>query len=111
MEGKINISKELIQIGILTPVIKKFIKFLVTFDVYDDFLKMVTILREKGYRKSPKYHMDPSEILMFYLGSRLNPYYFFYEGYFEIDVRFYKLPDQKFWRIVNEMWREYLNTY
>lgn len=111
MEEKINIAEELMRIGMLTPVIKKFIKFLVTFDVYDVFLKSAMILREKWHRDAPRYHMDPSEILKCYLGGMIYPHYIFFEEYLDIDVRFYQLPDNKFWRIVNEMWLEYLNTY
>lgn len=111
---KINISEELLKIGLLCPHIKKFMKFLFVLDIYEDFIKVVTERRESGLTEPPKKSVYVGDIIKEY--TRYHEYRI---AYFRDRLWDWEPddPDQdprcekyRFWETVNELWQEALSS-
>ena len=110
----INISQELLRNGVLTPVIRKFIMYLVEYDIYDNFIKLVTLLRKYEYQEPPQYHINAQDIFNIYILIPLRAIcYYHWNGELHInDYRFNHFADLlniSYWRAVSSLWYSYLN--
>lgn len=119
----INISEELSRCGVLTPVIKKFIKFLMEYGVYESFMKITYLLRYKYFVEAPSKHLHAQDILHYYMGLFMSPRrYLFYDGYglwdrnnnhlrgiyaedvYDDDLFRYNNVETRNWTVLDELW-------
>lgn len=100
MEITINIYGELTKRGMLIAYVRKFVNFLINFDLYADFMQEASFSREKGL-ELPQRVFYPEELIEIYILK-----------YFQYRMPLYDYVfgnHEKFnhWKLVNTLWKDY----